>query len=176
MKYPIDRLDFDSLLECHYSCRYCGSNKDYCTECWPGDDNIYLQRLGTTSTCQAACNPGYTTNGNLDLTCTLCDTSCAECADNGMVGDIERCTKCADNFNFLDIATAQCMAECPTGSYDKGDGTCGLCDSTCGICVDSPTNCVSCDTDSNYPVLYESKCHTECPFNYASMGGVCVPC
>lgn len=154
MQYPIDRLEFVSLLECFFTCRYCGAEKDYCTECWPGDENIFLQRLGKTSTCQPQCNSGYTSNGSIDFTCTLCDTSCLECADNGNLGDVEVCTKCADNFNFLDIATSSCMAQCPTGSYDKGDGTCGLCDATCGLCETDPLNCISCNTDSIYPVLY----------------------
>jgi proprotein convertase subtilisin/kexin type 5 len=176
MQFPIDKLEYLSLLECFFTCRYCGGQKDYCTECWPGDSNIFLQRLGSTSTCQPKCNSGYTSNGSIDFTCTLCDTSCLECADNGNLGDVEVCTKCADNFNFLDIATASCMAECPTGSYDKGDGTCGLCDATCGICVGNPTNCTSCNTDSSYPVLYQSKCNKECPIGFASNGGRCAPC
>lgn len=50
-QFPIDTLNFVSLMECFYTCRFCGTQKDYCTECWPGDENIFLQRLGFTSQC-----------------------------------------------------------------------------------------------------------------------------
>ena len=41
----------------------------------------------TQSFCENLCNPGFTSNGNLEKKCQNCDVSCATCIDNGEIGD-----------------------------------------------------------------------------------------
>lgn len=43
--YPVDRLQFLPELICHWSCKLCSADKDYCTQCWE-DKYQYMHQFG----------------------------------------------------------------------------------------------------------------------------------
>ena len=89
--YPIDMLEVDPLLQCHYPCKLCagGDRKNDCSACWLDDDEVNqkLMPKENSATCQAECDAGWTTNGSVDKKCVRCDPMCATCRDNGIEND-----------------------------------------------------------------------------------------
>lgn len=175
--YAVDMLDYDPLTICNWPCEKCSSDKDYCYKCWetPGVAEKYLTTTETYSTCDVACHDGYTTDGNKDLICTKCDTPCATCADNGLVGDKYICLTCAEGYPFRHGDT--CVPECPPGTFldDKGE-QCLPCSSNCYTCEGNANKCTACNQDSDLRFLLGSKCMTECPPRMGNLAGVCFDC
>ena len=60
--------------------------------------------------------------------------------------------------------------------FDQGDGTCGECDINCGNCEGIPTNCTSCNSESEFPLLDLAACYPDCPFGFGNTRGVCEQC
>lgn len=175
--YAVDMLDYDPLTICNWPCEKCSSDKDYCYKCWdtPGVAEKYLTTTETYSTCDVACHDGYTTDGNKDLHCTKCDTPCATCADNGLVGDKYICLTCAEGYPYRYGDT--CVPECPPGTFlDSLGEQCLPCSSNCYTCEGNANKCTACNQDSDLRFLLGTKCLTECPPRMGNLAGVCFDC
>lgn len=87
--YPIDQIlsGLNPTFVCNFPCLTCSAvNPSSCVTCPTGINKpIYLQILpNNTSTCQTACNPGFTYNSlSASNVCIPCDPSCATCRVGG---------------------------------------------------------------------------------------------
>ena len=109
IKKGIDALLTDDLkpqLKCNAPCYTClDSDPDWCRSCWGAQGgtkykDYFLQATPSSSTCQRACDNGYTTNGDKIIPnslqnpalkdpgmayykCTECQTECGTCKGQG---------------------------------------------------------------------------------------------
>lgn len=106
-----------------------------------------------------------------------CDNSCKTCADN-----FDECASCPDyvptspevNPDGLDpshlgkfLHNKKCIdLPCPSGFYaNYAERACTPCDNHCMTCKDAVT-CLSCDLNSEFPVLLNSSCVSTCPSDF----------
>ena len=125
------------------------------------------------STCKAACDAGWTTDGHPQRVCGVCDGSCKTCRDDGEEGDRNRCLECAEGFNFR--MGDRCVERCPVGTYQSGT-RCLPCDSNCAACEGSADYCIECDKNSEFYFLLDNKCLSGCPSGMGDLAGVCFDC
>jgi proprotein convertase subtilisin/kexin type 5 len=66
---------------------------------------------------------------------------------------------------------------CPDGYYSSF-GVCYQCNQPCASCATSANNCLSCNSSSAFPFLYNSQCFSNCPTFYYnnSINGICYSC
>lgn len=63
--FAIDKLEYTPLTVCHWPCKGCGSDKDFCFSCWENEVGFtFLMTQETESTCKGRCDDGWTTNGD----------------------------------------------------------------------------------------------------------------
>ena len=178
MQFPIDKLEYQPLLECNYPCFTCsGTDKNFCQSCWPDTitSNVFLMQVENSSTCKARCDDGYTTDGHPEKVCQECDASCATCVDEGLEGDAAICLTCAPGYDLFDAVNNLCLRDCPIGQF-KRDKTCYACDENCFTCEGGADLCTSCDQYSAKSFLVGSTCEIECPDRYGSAAGICFEC
>lgn len=122
-QYLVDALEGNELiphLKCIFPCKECLPEDEttndvnevgttFCTECWSNHPSKYLfedtpydfSNNAGNSSCYSKCPTGFTSNGDTAThKCVPCHTTCAECLDDGNVGDKYKCTKCYDNWKF----------------------------------------------------------------------------
>ena len=135
--FAIDKLEYTPMTVCHWPCKGCGSDKDFCFSCWENQEGFtFLMTQETESTCKGRCDDGWTTNGDANKVCDRCDSSCGTCADNGSVGDKNVCLTCAPGYGLR--SGSLCVSECPIGTYESGT-RCLPCDANCLTCENSPS-------------------------------------
>ena len=140
-----------TCVTCHASCETCsGAVSSSCLTC-PSTGTMYYD----DGACESACPAGkYPDASN---TCQACDVSCATCS----AGVATSCTSCLPG-GELDPSAGTCTTVCPLSMFlvvesGQPDG-CVNCNSTCQTCLGSSTNCTSCKTESELPILHESTC------------------
>lgn len=148
--------------ECATQCKTCSQRKDNCESCYDPDFLFQGQ-------CVTSCPAGFTSNGNIATGCKKCNSSCKTCADDGNIGDIDKCLECSDTHPFKKEGTTQCLQQCTDGLYNSAVGLCSTCSSPCKNCVDSATKCTSCDVAGTNPVLHDNTCVAQCPLGMALM-------
>lgn len=178
-------------LKCTAPCKYCYEENnvvldmEYCTSCWQDNPKKYLyeeteyQADGSgKSTCGSECPAGFTSNGDtVEHVCTNCNTNCAECLDDGNVGDMDKCTVCRSGWKMYS-PEQRCMESCSTGFYEVNSETCDKCSDSCKDCEGDKFNCIQCDSNSATPALFTSSsivdgvevdrsdCRAQCPSGY----------
>ena len=167
-------------FECDYPCMLCESNlkKAKCTACWDTiDDPRFLMFYpNSTQTCKPYCDSGFTTNGNPNLHCEACDSSCATCQDTGVVGDVKECSTCSTTHPFKLSRTNTCLSECQLGMFLSTNATCAMCKDPCEGCQGKDSTCTSCYKGSDLSNLFFDQCIKTCPVGYVSMDGICTKC
>lgn len=154
---------------------------EFCTECWQNHPKKYLFEEPKKSSCYNECPAGWTSNGDTEYhVCERCSNSCAECMDEGKVGDKDRCTVCKDGW-FLYAPEQKCMPSCGEGFYeiavedDNDSKNCDKCSWPCLDCIGDKFNCIQCDSKNQNPALFtsslisngeeklRSSCRANCP-------------
>jgi len=151
-------------------------------------DNTGAQIIVSTSVvCDVSCD-----------TCSNTTTNCTSCAagyvfalpvvaSNGTYGQCvpsgcsEHCTDClpgqvcaACSAGYLLYNGADCLSNCPSGSYDTSTGTCGTCTAPCTSCIGSATTCLTC---IEHYLLYNDTCSSLCPAgSFEVSSTACSPC
>lgn len=99
--------------------------------------------------------------------CQSCPTNCTVC----MPTTPSQCTACLPNF-YHNIATHQCLPQCPSNTYIINQADCQACPANCTSC----TSATSCSTCASGLVLYNGQCVSGCPNGYAAVNGTCQRC
>ena len=47
-----------------------------------------------SNVCNSKCDNGFTTNGDPNKVCVKCNSICANCKDEGKLGDKDQCLSC----------------------------------------------------------------------------------
>merc|ERR1712032_98028 len=84
--------------------------------------------------------------------CRPCRAPCASCR-----GTTSTCTTCTGNL-FLD--GANCVDQCPQGSFVQSNRQCAACSSNCRTCSSTADNCLTCDSVT--PYLNDNRCLAVC--------------
>ncbi|XP_047448534.1 proprotein convertase subtilisin/kexin type 5b isoform X2 [Mugil cephalus] len=146
--------DKDKL--CHTSCLTCsGTRKDECMSCSP--DKV----LTSQNTCVAHCPSGTFVN-TTSHQCENCSEGCFVCHS------AEKCELCHTGLNLQE---GVCVKECHKGF--PRDGVCHPCAPECETCEESPTRCLSCDSEF---LLLDHSCRTFCPQTYYVHEKECRQC
>lgn len=177
-QFLVDMLEGNELipnLKCTAPCKECkeDDNKvvldmEYCTECWQDNPKKYLYEKSPyspdgsgESTCNDSCPDGFTSNGDKDYhICVPCDRSCATCADEGELGDRNKCITCHPG-DFIYSIESKCFEECGMGFYQVSDDACDKCDDRCANCEGDRFNCIQCDPEGTNPALFTSSMITK---------------
>ncbi|KAJ7034556.1 TNFR/NGFR cysteine-rich region family protein [Mycena alexandri] len=149
-----DKLECDSCGAKCISCKIPNFsaistvNQLQCTGCIPG----FVLSNGQ---CVASC-PAGTFVGQDNLTCTLCDSSCATCT-----GSSTFCLTCASNKL---AAAGKCVSTCPANTFPApapSASACLSCHPDCATCTGALfSQCASCPPTR--PVLANGRCLPTC--------------
>lgn len=149
----------NQCASCIVPCLTC-SNSTFCTSCISG--YIFSQSMGS---CLSYCPSGQYISSSF---CFSCQANCLSCTSSS------NCQRCLSSF-YLYAASNTCVSNCSMVniSYygDSINSICTLCISPCLTCT-SIVDCTSCITG----VLYETRCISNCPVGYYSLGAACLPC
>jgi proprotein convertase subtilisin/kexin type 5 len=162
--------DNGNCQPCADTCATCsGAQAMDCRSCFPG--NFLQTETGTCAPCGTcdgateyqsdACGPQN------NVTCSLCDASCATCtgATNG------DCIHCATGYD-LDAASGLCLPECPVGERLEGNTCVGCGDPLCASCTSD--GCTACMTAA---FLHNGSCLSSCGSGFfEDPSGRCLPC
>ena len=181
--YRIDFLGPDVLvptLDCDFPCWTCYENeRDNCESCWTFDWSemkyFYTADNGK-GICDKQCPDGMTRDNSDSYRCIDCDVSCSRCKDENKL----HCIDCSPEYPFKLSGTPFCLPSCYRGFYETG-GDCARCEAPCADCVGQAKNCILCDPDSEFPVLFVNEegfgyCLRECAVGYTEVNGRCERC
>ena len=181
--YTIDTGDGNTRLytaytgSCDGSCKTCTGVSSTCNSCLTPSSHPY-QRVNTClSLCPAT---SFLVTSPSPVTCITCHFTCKECTSSLSTA----CLSCSEGLVKSDRT---CISTCPLGTLPT-NGICinsTPCASPCQTCSTSSSFCLSCASDSAYPVLdsVNGRCvanHTSttdyCPETYYQSGFICAQC
>ena len=189
-KYRIDWLTIDVLvpkLKCIYPCSECPeSDRTNCLSCWTDSWSNYWYFFYNDQTARGECLPecpaGYTRNGEDSYVCIKCDSTCATCLDT----DKFFCVDCHPAFPCPVLnQPGVCLESCMRGFYRKNEPAflnqclCDTCKYPCVDCFNSADNCIACDPNGEFPLLYNNQCISlkiGCPRGYTEVNNECRRC
>ena len=104
-----------------------------------------------------------------------CNSNCEDCDNFSSDNNNQKCTLCNDKM-LLQVDKGNCVEKC-SDKYFQKENTCLNCHKNCKTCSNineiyqngtENENCLSCDKDSSYPYLINSKnfpknCVSKCP-------------
>ena len=166
-KYRIDWLLDGYLvpkLKCIYPCSECPeSDRTNCLSCWTDSWSNYKYFFYNDpiarGECLFECPPGYTRNGDDSYVCIKCDSTCATCLDT----DKFHCVDCHPAFPCPVLnQPGVCLESCMRGFYRKNEPAfvnqclCDTCKAPCVDCFNSADNCIACDPNGDFPLLYNN--------------------
>lgn len=158
------------LYKCDLPCATCASNnRKSCLSCYTNISTIREKKLNGTA-CVANCPDGFYDDGT--LVCKKCPAECLTCTGP------KNCTKCdvSASSNFKNFFQGWCYTSCPDTYYSDSSFFCIKCDSNCKNCANSATNCITCEQNSNFPLLSKSQCVNRCDNGFTSVNFQCTSC
>lgn len=84
-----------------------------------------------------------------------CKFPCATCRESSD----SKCTSCYSTADYRYLYSANCYANCPSGTYATELNTCAKCSSNCKTCEGTADYCTSCEAFF-YLNKEENKCET----------------
>lgn len=136
---------------CHESCDTCtDASQSHCLSCSPGH-----VRVIDLDMCMQQCPEGYYEN-YAEKICTPCQPNCASCQDRP-----DHCTSCD---RHLLLHQSQCLASCPSHTYETEDYMCAPCHESCETCTGSnSTQCITCSAGRYW---HDGRCTRDCPAHH----------